>query len=1233
MSFNRPVAQIIYKALSSMDADEAVALSTLILADILADELLVHSDELNRVTKRITAERIEVVKREMARTVVAKARRGEDPSEALQLLEKAFTLPGGLTVGWNKQHTEPTGGQEHAARVQRAEKQLRDLSSGRFVQEHIDIAHDDMLVPPDAMLARHGITPVQLANMDPADKARFYQAYEQTEALIGPYRGLPPNQAYLHVIREHGTSPNGHIVGIPAGKLPHELFDPNHPEGKVVAVKVSKVPSTDAAGGTFDVFSALGANGATSANLARQFNGGIATKSTLQTYLDSTKGQASDEFTPSQRVFRHMSAGANLLSSTLGPTAPPQAKLALAVAHHVGELGPVAQQVVGPTLDRAAYRYRGTERKPDPRLVQAFANNYGKNSQRMLDANSEIDTALIDRDRQLGQNRASHSERDGEVIRIRDRANAALKAGKITRKNHAEIIRAANIEQAAARKRLTDADRMTEADYTERHALGVIEQKRAGDELKAFQANRAVAGTTKDGVWSAGPVLDYFIHHRLAKPELNDLQLKSGVVPPSEGALIDRNGKLSHQTVGYGDDHYLPFTLKNLRHLRGGEYIRTRTFGGPTTEDIHAGLMFGAKRLTVVSNSGIYTVTFDPTFKGGRRYNDKAMRMTGRYAHLLDALAGGKVGETLDPGVKGELRAQAEREFPGDMTSRDTRYTQLAQAYAANPRLSNRQKDEAAFEWLSTPSITNAYGEMLSPEQAARADLTSRAQAEHTMLMSQHRTAMAEYAEQKQRFDDNAENREQYIAEHPESAGRWNTPVPPATPESTEVLTQRLAASIESIAAPQQRAEAVAALSGNEANYRHFLNTKEQEVRAATGRSRLNGVGYFNALQALQEQFPYYFMNPEYHPLGASGTDDSGYVKPKALRPAEAVAGYYQHGTNISAEKAKYGQGVQAQPVRAEQAAGMQQASAAQAAPAPSVNAQQLADKALLEHLLTIGDKPIKESAATKLKASGSARSIANRTPANVLPDSVAFLYGAEGNPRAPEAVRAEFARNPLAVRQHILGAVDFINDNDLYDLDQPTVAASRGVVTVPFVADDTTGMLAKPNADYDLKHLGPAYGQGATEEQIRAAYMRDNNIRDLVGAGMLPDTPDAGDYDQLSGMTHNALVADDTAYNEWFERTNGFPPDDKPVDRGVLNEQTRGLVKANQLHRRLGDAARSAKADEPNVTQQLNLVFPNATTDEIEAFDKLPEERKRHILEAAMRTAGMANGLGSGNG
>lgn len=75
---------------------------------------------------------------------------------------------------------------------------------------------------------------------------------------------------------------------------------------------------------------------------------------------------------------------------------------------------------------------------------------------------------------------------------------------------------------------------------------------------------------------------------------------------------------------------------------KGGEYVRTRTVGGLTSEDIDGGIIGGANAATVVSHSGIFTIEFN---KPGKSLMKKAKRvkMRNRYEHLIDSLASERV--------------------------------------------------------------------------------------------------------------------------------------------------------------------------------------------------------------------------------------------------------------------------------------------------------------------------------------------------------------------------------------------------------------------------------------------------------------------------------------------------------------------------------------------------------------------------------------------------------------
>jgi hypothetical protein len=135
--------------------------------------------------------------------------------------------------------------------------------------------------------------------------------------------------------------------------------------------------------------------------------------------------------------------------------------------------------------------------------------------------------------------------------------------------------------------------------------------------------------------------------------------------------------------------------------------VRTRSAGGPTREDIYTGLVMGAQRVTVVSRSGVFTVEFDDTFRGTRRYNDKAARMVGRYEKLIDAVKSKDVSRMdVEPSVKRKIAQEVEDDL-GDWTSpREKRneYNKRIAEYKAFPTLTEEDEAQiqAAFERTKT---------------------------------------------------------------------------------------------------------------------------------------------------------------------------------------------------------------------------------------------------------------------------------------------------------------------------------------------------------------------------------------------------------------------------------------------------------------------------------------------------------------------------------------------------
>ena len=162
-------------------------------------------------------------------------------------------------------------------------------------------------------------------------------------------------------------------------------------------------------------------------------------------------------------------------------------------------------------------------------------------------------------------------------------------------------------------------------------------------------------------------------------PIVARLSEAAGQVLPSQGVIYDQNGKIVSQSVGFTDDHYLPFDLSNLGRLRGGQYVRTRQQGGLTGEDIYTAVMSGARQVQVVSGSGVFTLEMAPDFRGARAMSDKARGMYDRYLKILDAVdESGLYLEDIPTKQKQEIYTQA-RATLGD-NAEDSDVKALAEA-------------------------------------------------------------------------------------------------------------------------------------------------------------------------------------------------------------------------------------------------------------------------------------------------------------------------------------------------------------------------------------------------------------------------------------------------------------------------------------------------------------------------------------------------------------------------
>ncbi len=356
---------------------------------------------------------------------------------------------------------------------------------------------------------------------------------------------------------------------------------------------------------------------------------------------------------------------------------------------------------------------------------------------------------------------------------------------------------------------------------------------------------------TKKSPARESAVIDYF-RKKLPNEELYVLNRESGNIPPSQGVIIDRKGQVVTEAMGYGDDWYLPFNLKNLSKLQGGEYVRTRAYGGLTAEDIYTGLVSGARAVTVVSHSGVYTVEFDDDFRGSKRYNDKAARMVGRYEHLLDSLASNKVHTAQ--------RSQAREE---------------------------ELKQEAALE-ADPVEERSSYETALKNARARDDNDPKLAEADKEKI----RREAADSAASKAGYDNASDFAEAKMGEIHQSSLEGMR----RSPDSANLIRSTAERQISELSTTSGILRAL----GAEAQADIAVERAEEDYKMSHKPLRLNAQGYKKAQEALENQFPYYFNKVSFRPWsdGSAWNDDSGYVKPRYNRPAAAQAGYWDDSIN-----------------------------------------------------------------------------------------------------------------------------------------------------------------------------------------------------------------------------------------------------------------------------------------------------------------------------------------------
>lgn len=332
----------------------------------------------------------------------------------------------------------------------------------------------------------------------------------------------------------------------------------------------------------------------------------------------------------------------------------------------VASYGPEAQRALEPGIRRTAYRYRGTERRPSGELV-----------------NNAKTISLITDPGALEQLQAAAQQGNPSAVRTMARITALQ-----SESNDSKTAETRQVAAPVGRRVAGGGQLSSVAAALEFNQRGSEDQRRLG---------------------ALGDYGALSLRKQVPDLETAKLSLAAGKLPPSVGLLFDADGALVSEAQGFNGDHYLPFDLKNLKRLKGGQYVRTRTTGGLTDEDVYTGLMTGARQVQVISNSGVFTLEFDPSLRGGRRYSDKARQMVDRYQKLTAAVGSNSVVRTdLKPEQVSAIRQQV-----------------LSRYGAGNPTLLHDKVEEALRE--ERLKATFDAPDEAELEQAAR----NQAQAEY----------------------------------------------------------------------------------------------------------------------------------------------------------------------------------------------------------------------------------------------------------------------------------------------------------------------------------------------------------------------------------------------------------------------------------------------------------------------------------------------------------------------
>lgn len=575
------------------DPESGKVLLDHVAMSLIEEEAEQYAKRLDPILFDAMQERVRVAKVAAGRSYVAKTVNGDYPSDVVRVAEWLTGIDnyievlkaGGLHFDW---FDMPTGDQRRVLRD--AMGRFASINGSATVQGQI--AGSRTLATPvenvtDRKKDPNGAMTFYDVKGDKQQAEEFQGGYENAVKLAGEWRdklGSSAKDAVVEIKAKGLKAPiRVTLTALAQGNIPDDLDVRN----AFTAMRV--VASQSATAGSKNSIDSMYAATA----------GGFNRIETANALMNNTAALFGARDKDSSRL--------NSFLSRIGATtdvlnAAGQPQLA-AVASIIGSYGPQAALVAEPHVRRAAYRYRGTERTPDPEIMQHFREDY----------KTKLNAYAKELERSDG---ASPKELAAAAVADRDQ--------------HEPYINSLTYR-------------------TEQMDMGSLPA--SGDSLRL-------------GVRSDVAALE-LLKTIPKRKMIGELSRESGHVLPSQGVIIDRDGDVVTQSVGFADDHYLPFDLKNMKRLRGGQYVRTRQQGGLTGEDIYAAIFHGARSATVASASGVFRIEFAPDFRGARANSDKAFSMYNRYLEILGAIQNSDMYlRDVDPSAEAAERARLRRINP-----------------------------------------------------------------------------------------------------------------------------------------------------------------------------------------------------------------------------------------------------------------------------------------------------------------------------------------------------------------------------------------------------------------------------------------------------------------------------------------------------------------------------------------------------------------------------------------